>query len=136
MNIHAWGRAVLSRLWVEERHRHHRLGSALIRAAENAARGKDCYYLCLWTADYMARPLYEKHGFRVFSVGRDIPAGHVSWSLSKRLDEGIPDYIPTDNTAAERYHAEPGSGEDAGFISDKLIAPPTNRSLSELVFDV
>ena len=122
VNIHEWGRAVLAQLWVDERHRHHGLGSMLIRTAENAAREKNCYYLCLGTADYMARPLYEKHGFRVFTVNRDIPAGHISWSLSKRLDKGIPDYIPTNNTAAERYRVKPGSREDAEIIGKGLGA--------------
>ncbi len=122
VNIHTWGRAVLAQLWVDERCRRHGLGSMLIRAAEEAAREKGCYYLCLGTADYMARPLYEKHGFRVFTVNRDIPTGHVSWSLSKRLDLGIPDYLPTDNTAAERYKVEPGSGEDAEIIGKGLEA--------------
>ena len=120
VNIHAWGRAVLAQLWVDESYRHHGLGSMLIRAAENAAREKNCYYLCLGTADYMARPLYEKHGFRVFTINKDIPMGHVSWSLSKRLDKGIPDYIPTDNTAADRFHVGPGTGEDAKIISKGL----------------
>ena len=122
VNIHEWGRAVLAQLWVDERYRHHGLGSMLIRAAENAAREKNCYYLCLGTADYMARPLYEKHGFRVFTVNKDIPMGHVSWSLSKRLDKDIPDYIPKNNTAAERYQAEPGSREDAEIIGKGLEA--------------
>lgn len=120
LSICEWGRAVLARLWVDGRHRHHGLGSMLIRAAENTAREKGCYYLCLGTADYMARPLYEKHGFRVFTVNRDIPEGHISWSLSKRLDKGVPDYIPTDNTAAERYHVGPGSEEDAEIIGRGL----------------
>ena len=122
VNIHAWGRAVLAQLWVDGRYRHHGLGSLLIRAAETAAREKGCYYLCLGTADYMARPLYEKHGFRVFTVNRDIPMGHVSWSLSKRLDQAVPDYIPKDNTAAEQYHVKPGSKEDARIIGQGLGA--------------
>ena len=120
VNIHAWGRAVLAQLWVEEQYRHHGLGSLLIRAAENAAREKGCYYLCLGTADYMARPLYEKHGFRVFTVNRDIPMGHDSWSLSKRLDKGIPDYIPADNTAAACCQVKPGTKEDAEIIDKGL----------------
>nr|MBQ6242479.1 GNAT family N-acetyltransferase [Lachnospiraceae bacterium] len=122
VNIHFWGRAVLAQLWVDGRYRHHGLGSLLIRAAENAAREKGCYYLCLGTADYMARPLYEKHGFRVFTVNKDIPMGHVSWSLSKRLDQGIPDYVPTDNTAVGRCQVRPGSREDAEVISKGLGA--------------
>ena len=122
VNVHEWGRAVLAQLWVDERYRHQGLGSMLIRAAEGAAREKNCYYLCLGTADYMARPLYEKHGFRVFTVNRDIPMGHVSWSLSKRLDKDIPDYIPKNNTAAERYQAVSGSTEDAEKIGKGLEA--------------
>ncbi len=120
VNIHAWGRAVLAQLWVDGQYRHHGLGSMLIRAAENAAREKNCYYLCLGTADYMARPLYEKHGFRVFTINKDIPMGHVSWSLSKRLDKGVPDYIPTNNTAAEKYQVKAGTVEDAKIISKGL----------------
>ena len=120
VNIHEWGRAVLAELWVDERYRHHGLGSMLIRAAENAAREKGCYYLCLGTADYMARPLYEKHGFKVFTVNRDIPMGHVSWSLSKRLDGDRPDYIPTDNTVDGRYKVEPGGKDDAAIIDSGL----------------
>ena len=120
LNIHEWGRAVLSTLWADEKYRHHGLGSMLIRAAENAARERGCYYLCLGTADYMARPLYEKHGFKVFTVNRDVPMGHVSWSLAKRLDKGIPDYVPTDFTAAERYKVVPGTKEDEETISRGL----------------
>ena len=120
VNIHEWGRAVLGVLWVDERYRGHGLGSMLIRAAEDAAREKGCYYLCLGTVDYMARPLYEKHGFKVFTVNRDIPRGHEGWSLSKRLDQGIPDYIPKDNTAVGRYKVEAGSREDVEAIEEGL----------------
>ena len=120
VSILAWGRAVLAQLWVDKRYRHHGLGSMLIRAAENAAREKNCYYLCLATVDYMARPLYEKHGFRVFTVNRDIPKGHMGWTMSKRLDQDIPDYIPADNTASEQYQIRPGSEEDARIIANGL----------------
>ena len=68
VNIHAWGRAVLAQLWVDGQYRHQGLGSMLIRTAENAAREKNCYYLCLGTTDFQARPLYEKHGFHVFAI--------------------------------------------------------------------
>ena len=122
VNIHAWGRAVLARLWVDERYRHHGLGSMLIRATEDAAREKGCYYLCLGTMDFQARPFYEKHGFRVFTVNKDIPMGHKSWSLCKRLDKDVPDYTPGNNTAAERYQVEPGSREDAEAIDRGLDA--------------
>ena len=120
VNIHLWGRAVLANLWVDEKYRRHGLGSMLIRAAENAAKEKGCYYLCLGTADFMARPLYEKHGFVVFTVNRDIPMGHTSWSLSRRLDRRLPEYVPTDNTAKDKYHVAPGTKEDAEIIRKGL----------------
>ena len=120
VNIHAWGRAVLARLWVDEPHRRQGLGSMLIREAERAAGEKGCYYLCLGTMDYQARPLYEKHGFTVFTVNRDIQGGHEGWSLSKRLDRPCPDYIPQNNGAAGRYTILPGGEEDAKRIGDGL----------------
>ncbi len=120
INIHAWGRAVLAQLWADERHRGQGLGSMLIRAAERAAREKGCYYMCLGTTDFHARPLYEKHGYRVFTVNRDVPRGHESWSLCKRLDLGIPDYVPKNNSAAARYRIEPGTEEDAAVVDAGL----------------
>ena len=122
VNIHEMGRAVLAQLWVDERYRHHGLGSMLIRATEDAAREKGCYYLCLGTMDFQAKPFYEKHGFRVFTVNKDIPMGHKSWSLCKRIDKDVPDYTPGNNTAAERYRVEPGSREDAEVIDRGLDA--------------
>lgn len=142
LNIHQWGRAVLAQLWVEEQYRCHGLGSMLIHAAENAAREKGCYYLCLGTLDFMARPLYEKHGYKVFTTNNDLPRGHVGWSMSKRLDIGAAEYIPANNGAEECYQVEVGGKEDAKIIDDGLdrfcdqfIAPnekddiPLNRKL-------
>ena len=136
LNVHSWGRAVLAQLWTDERYRGQGLGSMLIRAAENAAREKGCYYLCLGTLDFMARPLYEKHGFNVFTVNNDLPKGHTGWSMSKRLDKNIADYIPTNNSASTRYKVELGGMEDAKNIDegldefcDRFIAPNGNEDI-------
>ena len=120
VNIHQWGRAVLAKLWVEEQYRRHGLGSMLIRTAENAAREKGCYYLCLGTLDFMARPLYEKHGFTVFTVNNDLPRGHVGWSMAKRLDTGAASYTPANISAEECIKAEVGGKEDAKIIDEGL----------------
>ena len=118
VNIHEWGRAVLAQLWVEEPHRKQGLGSMLIKKAENAARDKGCYYMCLGTMDFMARGFYEKHGYSVFTVDRDYPKGHEGWSLAKRLDFDMPDYRPTVNCAAARFIIKPGSKDDIKIIDD------------------
>lgn len=122
LHVHRWGRGVLAALWVDEKLRGRGLGSMLIREAERAAREKGCYYLCLGTMDFMARPLYEKHGFELFTLTRDYPRGHEAYSLSKRLDRPAPDYVPTHNGAPALYTIEPGSGEDRKAIGDGLSA--------------
>ena len=120
VNIHGWGRAVLACLWVDEKHRGQGLGSMLIRQAERAVKEKGCYYLCLGTMDFQARPLYEKHGFKVFTVNKDVPRGHDGWSLCKRLDVETPDYVPQSNAAAALFTIKPGTKEDARVIYDGL----------------
>jgi GNAT superfamily N-acetyltransferase len=120
LNIHGWGRAVLACLWVDEPCRGQGLGSVLIRQAQHAVKEKGCYYLCLGTMDFQARPLYEKHGFKVFTVNKNVPRGHDSWSLCKRLDAGTPDYVPENNAAEALYTIVPGNKEDADVICDGL----------------
>ena len=122
VNIHTWGRAVLACLWVDEPYRGQGLGSVLIRTAQRAAREKGCYILCLGTIDFQARPLYEKHGFQVFTVNKNVPRGHNSWSLCKRLDCQAPDYVPKNNAAETRFAIEPGTKEDARVICNGLGA--------------
>ena len=136
LNIHAWGRAVLAQLWTDERFRGQGLGSMLIHAAQRTAREKGCYYLCLGTLDFMARPLYEKHGFSVFTVNHDFPRGHVGWSMSKRLDRDTPAYIPTNHSAFERCKVVSGNMEDAKIIDqgldrycEKYLAPEDNEDI-------
>ena len=120
VNVRQWGRAVLACLWVDEQYRGQGLGSMLIRKAEDAAREKGCYYLCLGTCDFQARPLYERHGFTVFTATENYPRGHDCWSLSKRLDRAYPDYVPTNNDAARRFEVQPGTKEDGRIIDDGL----------------
>ena len=63
-----WSRMFLDTLWVDERYRHHGIGSMIIREVERIAREKGCRVVTLGTASYMARPFYEKHGFTVFTT--------------------------------------------------------------------
>lgn len=129
LEICQWGRAVLGKLWAQEEYRGQGLGSMLLGEAERVVREKGCHLLCLATNDFMfrtrngkneARTFYEKHGFRVFTVIKDFPRGHESWSLMKRLDAGLPDYTPAHNSAAGKYAVAVGTAEDAKIIGRGL----------------
>ena len=80
-----WSRMFLDDLWVDERYRHHGIGSMILREVERIAREKGCRVVTLGTASFMARPFYEKHGYTVFTTLKK-PNGYLSYSLVKYLD--------------------------------------------------
>ena len=109
-----WSRMFLADLWVDERYRHHGIGSMLLREVERIAREKGCRVVTLGTASYMARPFYEKHGCTVFTTLKKAN-GYLSFSLVKYLDRDRTDYVPTDNSGA-RFRVSPGGEDDAERI--------------------
>ena len=109
-----WSRMFLADLWVDERYRHHGIGSMLLREVERIAREKGCRVVTLGTASYMARPFYEKHGYTVFTTLKKAN-GYLSFSLVKYLDRDRTDYVPTDNSGA-RFRVSPGGEDDAERI--------------------
>ena len=113
-----WSRVLLEELWVDERYRHHGIGSMILREVERIAREKDCRVVTLGTASYMARPFYEKHGYTVFTT-LEKPNGHISYSLVKYLDKDTPDYIPTNNSGT-RFKISFGSDDDSEVIQNGL----------------
>ena len=116
--INCWRVADLDILWVEETYRRQGIGSALIRAAERAAREKGCRFMTLGTFDFQARPLYEKFGFEVCGTIEDCPAkGHTHYDMIKRLD------APSNDSAAAScvFEIKPGDEDDAEYIDDKLV---------------
>ena len=115
-----WSRMYLDTLWVDERYRHHGIGSLIIREVERIAREKGCRVVTLGTASYMARPFYEKHGYTVFTTLKKAN-GHISYSLVKYLDRETPEYAPKDNSGV-RFRVLPGSGDDAEFIEKGIEA--------------
>ena len=115
-----WSRMFLDTLWVEERWRHHGLGSLIIREVERIAREKGCRVVTLGTASYMARPFYEKHGYTVFTT-LEMANGFISYSLVKYLDRDTPDYVPTDNSGA-RFRVSLGNDDDAEVIENGIAA--------------
>ena len=113
-----WSRMFLDTLWVDERYRHHGIGSMIIREVERIAREKGCRVVTLGTASYMARPFYEKHGYTVFTTLKKAN-GYISYSLVKYLDRETPEYVPSDNSGA-RFRVSLGSRDDADVIENGI----------------
>ncbi|MBQ3075985.1 MAG: GNAT family N-acetyltransferase [Clostridia bacterium] len=115
-----WSRMFLDTLWVDERYRHHGIGSMIIREVESIAREKGCRVVTLGTASYMARPFYEKHGFTVFTTLQN-PNGYISYSLVKYLDKETPEYVPTNNSGT-RFKVSLGDEDDEEVIKNGIRA--------------
>jgi GNAT superfamily N-acetyltransferase len=115
-----WSRMFLDDLWVDERYRHHGIGSMLLREVERIAREKGCRVVTLGTASFMARPFYEKHGYSVFTTLKR-PNGYISYSLVKYLDRDTPEYVPSDNSGV-RFRLSFGNEDDAERILKGLDA--------------
>ena len=113
-----WSRMFLDTLWVDERYRHHGLGSMIIREVERIAREKGCRVVTLGTASYMARPFYEKHGYTVFTTLKKAN-GYISYSLVKYLDRETPEYVPSDNSGA-RFRVSIGNENDSDVIENGI----------------
>ena len=120
LNIDEWNVADLDILWVDEHYRRQGLGSMLIRKAEQVSKENGCSLMLLGTFDFQARPLYEKHGYRVYGVLENYPEGHCNYSLMKRLDQPRAAYVPSNNAAAETFTVEEGSKEDGEQIVKNL----------------
>ena len=113
-----WSRMFLDTLWVDERYRHHGIGSMIIREVESIAREKGCRVVTLGTASYMARPFYEKHGFTVFTTLKK-PNGYISYSPVKYLDKETPEYVPTNNSGT-RFKVSLGDEDDEEVIKNGI----------------
>ncbi len=113
-----WSRMFLDTLWVDERYRHHGIGSMIIREVERIAREKGCRVVTLGTASYMARPFYEKHGYTVFTTLKK-PNGYISYSLVKYFDKGTPEYVPANNSGT-RFKVSLGNDDDADVIENGI----------------
>lgn len=70
-----WGWLYVELLWIAEAARHHGYGSQLLAMAEARAIERGCAYAHLDTMSFQALPFYERHGYSVFGVLDDVPAG-------------------------------------------------------------
>lgn len=74
----------ISHLWVAENLRGQGIGTRILKMAEAEAVKRGCHHCHLDTFDFQARGFYEKHGYSVFGVLEDYPAGHKRYFLQKR----------------------------------------------------
>jgi GNAT superfamily N-acetyltransferase len=86
-----WGRSAYEWLFVEllfipESLRHQRLGTSLLRQAEDIARTRNCTGVWLDTFDFQALGFYQKLGYTLFGQLNDHPRGISQYWLQRRLD--------------------------------------------------
>ena len=112
--------AEFDRLWVDERYRRQGMGTALIRAAEQAAREKGCLMMVnAYTFEFQtARQLFEEQGFRLIGTVQDWPRGHESYTLIKSLDG----HTGTRGVDHVGFEIIPGSEAEVAVITDRLEA--------------
>lgn len=113
-----WSRMFLDTLWVDERYRHQGIGSMILREVERIANEKGCRVVTLGTTSYMARPFYEKHGYKIFTTLKHAN-DYVDYSLVKYLDRNMPDYVPSNNIGAQ-FKVSIGSEDDAELIENGI----------------
>lgn len=83
-----WRWVFVAILWVAEEYRGKGHGAALLAAAEELGRSRDCLGVHLDTFEYQARPFYEARGYQVFGTLDDYPPGYRQFHLAKRLAGG------------------------------------------------
>ena len=70
-----WGWLYVEIFWIDQQLRHQGYGSQLLAKAEAEALAHGCSYAHLDTMSFQALPFYERHGYTVYGVLDDMPAG-------------------------------------------------------------
>jgi len=86
--VTGWDWLYIQVLWVEADHRRKRVGSQLLRQAEDKARQRGCIGSCLSSYSFQAPEFYTYHGYTNFGKIVDYPKGNTMFFLSKRFNTG------------------------------------------------
>lgn len=80
-----WGWLYVSHLWVADEHRRHGIGSQLMGAVQEVARGRGAESAHVDTYDFQAVDFYEKIGYRTFGQLEGYPTGHTRFFLQRTI---------------------------------------------------
>lgn len=80
-----WGWLHVDIVWIDESLRGQGWGSKILHAAEEEAVHRRCFHAHLDTMSFQALPFYQKHGYEIFGVLKDLPSGYQRYYLQKTL---------------------------------------------------
>lgn len=83
-----WDWFYISTIWVNSMYRNERIGSRILKAAENYV--KKHYQInnaFLGTTDFQAKTFYAKQGYEVFNTNVDLPKGYHNYSMKKEHNQ-------------------------------------------------
>ena len=82
-----WRWVYVAKLWLPDELRGQGVGTRVMKAVEDYARGHGCLGIYLDTFEYQALPFYEKLGYVQFGVLEGYPPGYKQFHLRKELFE-------------------------------------------------
>jgi GNAT superfamily N-acetyltransferase len=80
-----WEWLHINLMWVSDELRGRGYGHRLLTLAEDEARQRGARNVYLDTFSFQAPDFYKRHGYQVFGVLQDFPAGHQRYFLTKQL---------------------------------------------------
>ena len=80
------GRFFVDLFFLPESLRKNRIGSRIIRKAEDEAKRRGCSRAVLFTVTFQAPGFYERQGYDVLGQIECDPPGHTRICMTKRLD--------------------------------------------------
>ncbi|GAA5218509.1 GNAT family N-acetyltransferase [Corallincola platygyrae] len=80
------GNLRLEEMWLPEHARGNGIGKRVLTKAEQLAVENGCVQSVVSTTSFQARPFYEANGYQLVGTIDDLPVGHATFFLVKRLD--------------------------------------------------